>query len=179
MEISDIERIIAVDPGANGGIAIYRLGASARTYKIPKDVKELNELINHNSQNAVVVCERLNVRPDDITPTANGNKFGKIFRVQKLMANYEMLKTIFRISNLPICYVSPVTWQTRLGLKALPHETKQQRKSRYKEFAGKLYPYIKTTLWNADALLILHWARIMIAQEPATIKNNIIRNQKK
>lgn len=46
---------------------------------------------------------------------------------------------------------------------------KQVRKNRYAENARSLYPGVKVTLWNADAIQLMHFGRRKLANDPAWI----------
>jgi len=57
--------------------------------------------------------------------------------------------------GIPFEEVSPVKWMKTLG--ALPKD-KPERKRAIKEQMGRMYPHLKVTLVNADALGILTYA---------------------
>ena len=90
------------------------------------------------------------------------------------MANYEHLKAIIETAGIPYVMVHPLKWQTALKLRVRGvHEEKAERKRKYQQTAGSLYPEIKATLWNADALLILHFGRYVLVNEPKWVKANL------
>lgn len=55
-------------------------------------------------------------------------------------------------------------------------EEKSERKRRYKEIAGNLYPELKPTLWNADATLIMHFGRYILRNNPGWVRQNLPSN---
>lgn len=171
-----INCVIGVDPGANGGIAIFVPGQKVKAVKIPKDITELRDFFAYYVENykPIVFLEKLSVRPDDVMVQGDRAKMGKLYRIQKLMANYEHLKALIEMSEIPFIMVHPMTWQTKLKLRVRGvHEEKADRKRRYQECAGKLYSGIKVTLWNADALLIMHFGRWVLVNNPKWVKANL------
>lgn len=114
------------------------------------------------------------VCPDDITPDASGKaNMGKLYRIQRMMANFEHLKALIETAGIPYVMVHPLSWQTKLKLRVKGQkEEKAERKKRYQEKAGSLYP-VKVTLWNADALLIMHFGRWALVNEPSWVKANL------
>ena len=169
--------IIGIDPGKNGGIAIYRYGYKVTTIKMPKDLNELKDMFRYYSENftTIIFLEKLSIRPDDIKVENNGKaNMGKIFRVQTMMANYERLKVLIELSGIPYAMVHPMTWQSKLGLrKHGVKEEKAKRKHRYRRSAIELYPGQKVTLWNADALLIMHFGRWALENDINWVRGNV------
>lgn len=169
--------IIGIDPGAAGGLAIYIPGSHTKAVKMPKNIAELSDFFKHYSENytPVVFLEKLSVRPDDVAVGSDGKaNMGKIYRVQKMMANYEHLKALIEIYGIPYVMVHPSSWQSKLKLKIKGlEETKSERKKRYAEYASRLYPEVKVTLWNSDALLIMHFGRWALKNDVSWIKSNL------
>lgn len=122
----------------------------------------------------ILLCflEKLSVRPDDVAVDGGKANMGKLFRIQKMMAAYEQLKATIEITNVPYIMVHPMTWQSKLAIRQKGEE-KPQRKKRYALLAGQWYPNIKTTLWNADALLIMRFGVWALANEPKWIASNL------
>lgn len=147
--------IIGIDPGANGGIAVD-VGGYVSVCKMPKVVSRLGDFLKYykDSYIAIVFIEKLAIRHDDL-------QGGKVFRIRKMIANQEQLKAVLSLCGLDICEVHPLTWQSRLGLRIVGEE-KSERKRRYKTIASELYPQVKVTMWNCDALLIMRYGRTML-----------------
>lgn len=164
------DTIIGIDPGANGGLAVFQPGKITKTVKMPKDVRDLADFFGYYAENfkPIVFLEKLSVRPDDI----QGNP-GKIYRIQQMMANYEHLKALLETAGIPYIMVHPISWQTKLNLRSKAHEEKKDRKNRYKLKAEKEYPECKITLWNADALLIMHFGRFVLVNDPSWVMSNL------
>ena len=168
-----ISAVIGVDPGANGGLAVFIPGQNVKVVKMPKDVTELRDFFEYYAENyrPIVFLEKLSVRPDDVTAEGGKANLGKLYRIQKLMANYEHLKATIETTGIPFVMVHPMRWQTDLKLRERgKHEEKAERKHRYQEKAGQLYPGVKVTLWNADALLLMHFGRWALVNEPKWVK---------
>ncbi len=176
-----INCIVGIDPGAAGGIAVFiNDGRNVKTVKMPKDISALRDFINYYSTNfhPIVFLEKLSVRPDDVSVDGDRAKMGKLFRIQHMMANYEHLKAIIEMANIPYVMVHPASWQTRLKLRVHgQHEEKAERKRRYKEIAANLYPGVNMTMWNADALLIMHFGRFALEHQLEWVKSNLPKRE--
>lgn len=172
-----INCVIGIDPGANGGIAVFIPGAKVKTVKNPKDVTDLSEFLQYykDNYNPIVFLEKLSVRPDDVAVGPNDKaNMGKLYRIQKMIANYEHLKSIIEVIGIPFALVHPASWQTKLKLRVQGQkEEKADRKRRYAKIAGDLYQDAKVTLWNADALLIMHFGRWALVNTPNWVRENI------
>lgn len=171
-----INCVIGIDPGAAGGIAVFIPGNLVKAIKMPKDIAHLADLFEYYAQyyKPIVFLEKLSVRPDDVVAEGGKANMGKLYRIQKMMANFEHLKALIETAGIPYVLVHPASWQSKLKLR-IPgqHEEKAERKHRYQEYAGKLYPEINVTLWNADALLIMHFGRYALVNEPNWVKANL------
>lgn len=173
-----IDCIIGIDPGAMGGIVTWRPNQNIKAIQMPKDLTELRNYLEYLKSicSPIVFLEKLSVRPDDVTPGADGVNMGKLYRIQKMMANYEQLKAIISVCNIPFVMVHPMKWQNELKLRAKiarKKEEKSERKRRYKEIAGRLYLELKPTLWNADATLIMHFGRYILQNNPDWVRENL------
>lgn len=176
METNDISCIIGIDAGANGGIAVFVPGRNVRVIKMPRESTDLRDLLQYYADNykTIVFLEKLSVRPDDVIMQGNKAAMGKIYRIQKMMANFEQLKALIEVVGIPYVQVHPLSWQAKLKLRVAGiKEEKHARKRRYQEYVQGLYPLVKVTLWNADALLIMHFGRWALENEPKWIKANL------
>lgn len=171
-----IDCVIGIDPGAYGGLAVFIPGNTVKAVKMPKDLMDLRDFFAYYAETykPIIFLEKLTVRPDDITPDASGKaNMGKLYRIQRMMANFEHLKALIETAGIPYVMVHPLSWQTKLKLRVKGQkEEKADRKRRYQEKAGSLYP-VKVTLWNADALLIMHFGRWALVNEPSWVKDNL------
>ena len=173
-----IDCIIGIDPGSNGGIVVWRPNHNATAIKMPKDINEIRDFLNYYKEicTPIIFLEKLSVRPDDVTVGDTGANMGKLYRIQKMMANFEQLKAIISVCDIPFVMVHPMKWQNELKLRAKTtrkKEEKNERKRRYKEVAGNLYPELKPTLWNADATLIMHFGRYILRNNPGWVLENL------
>lgn len=163
--------LIGIDPGAAGGIAVQVAGElTVKTIKMPKDNADLAALFRYYAENysPVVFLEKVNMRRDDLL---GGGNMGKIYRMQAMLANYEHLKALMDVSGIPFVQVHPATWQSKLGIRRNGEE-KRDRKRRYAELAGELYG-IKATLWNADAVLIMHFGKYALENEKKWVREQL------
>lgn len=171
-----INAVIGIDPGANGGIALYKPNKPVEVFKMPKDINELRNLLIHEKEigNPIVFLEKLSVRPDDVSVENGGVNMGKLYRIQKMIGNFEQLKAMITFCSVPFVLVHPMKWQNELHLRQKGvKEEKADRKRRYRDIAGRFYPEVKPTLWNADALLIMHFARYVLQNNPEWVLQNL------
>lgn len=173
-----ISAVVGIDPGSNGGIVTWRPNQNIKAIQMPKDLTDLRNYLEYLKTicSPIVFLEKLSVRPDDVTPGADGVNMGKLYRIQKMMANFEQLKAIIAVCDIPFVMVHPIKWQNELKLRAKTtrkKEEKNERKRRYKEVAGNLYPELKPTLWNADATLIMHFGRYILHNNPRWVLENL------
>jgi len=176
-----INCVIGIDPGAAGGIAVFVPGkyrALVSTIKMPKDVAELRDFLLYYRDNfkPIVFLEKLSVRPDDVIVQGDRAAMGKLYRIQRMMANYEHLKAIIEAVGIPYVMVHPLSWQTKLKLRernSSIRESKEERKHRYQRTAATLYPEVKATLWNSDAMLLMHFGRWALVNDPKWVKANL------
>lgn len=167
---------IGVDPGSGGGIAVYIPGRHTKVLKMPKDISELRDFFAYYNDNfkPIVFLEKLSVRPDDVLVQGDHAAMGKLYRIQKMMANFEHLKALIETAGIPYVLVHPLHWQTKLKLRIRgQHEEKATRKRRYRDAAAQLYPGINVTLWNADALLLMHYGRWALVNEQKWVKEQL------
>lgn len=172
-----INCVLGIDPGSNGGIAIFIPGMRTKAIKMPKDNSELAGMFQYYAENykPIIFLEKLSVRPDDVAVGTDGKpNMGKIFRIQKMMANFEHLKALIETAGIPYVMVHPRKWMCYLNLvqKGVKEE-KAERKRRYASKAGELYPGVKVTLWNADALLLMHFGRWVLVNDVNWVRANL------
>lgn len=174
-----INCVIGIDPGANGGIAVYVPGSPVKVIKMLKENTDIVDLLAHYRDNykPVVFLEKLNVRPDDIAVGSDGKpNMGKIYRIQQMLANFEHLKALIETAGIPYILIHPASWQSKLKLREKGEE-KADRKRRYQQVAGTLYKEVKVTLWNADALLIMHFGRWALMNDVKWVRANLPKRE--
>lgn len=169
-----ISAVVGIDPGASGGVAIWRPGRKVEVSKMPKDISELRDYIEYikGVASPIVFLEKLSVRPDDVVLEAGKVNMGKLFQIQKMMANLEQLKAMLVIEDVPYILVHPLKWQSALKLRQ-GKEDKAARKRRYRDVAQKLYPEVSAALWNSDALLIMHFGRYILKNDVNWVRENL------
>jgi hypothetical protein len=155
--------IIAIDPGANGGIAwmgkykmIHQMKLPCEKQDIKNTFKSFKSMVNEEDLLCVV---------EDVGFHRQGNnamasvKFGK---------HVERIETMLFCLDIPQRSVPPKEWQKvvptslpklpRKATKKQRQDHKRDRKNEIKAQMQALYPHLKVTLATADALGILTWA---------------------
>jgi hypothetical protein len=138
--------IIGIDVGKNGAIAWTTLGDTL-VEKMPETTKDLWDLIDEIAQSAgteVPHCylEQVSSSPQMgvVSAFSFGNGFGHL----------EMALTA---AGIPFTKVRPQVWMKHLGCMT------KGDKNVTKRMAQQLYPEIKITHANADALLIHEYGK--------------------
>ena len=169
-----IDCIIGIDPGAAGGIVVWRPNHNATAIKMLKDINEIRDFLNYYKEicTPIVFLEKLSVRPDDVTVGDAGANMGKLYRIQKMLANFEQLKAIITVAEIPFVLIAPISWQQKLRIR-IKNEDKKDRKKRYKDIAQSLYPEIKQTMYSCDATLIMHFGRFILQNNPRWVLENL------
>lgn len=149
----DKTTLIAIDTGSNGGIVIWKKDRLENVIKMPKNLSDLKtyfDYIKENNDKVIVFIEKVQMFLSD----EDASNVGKQYRVQKLLANYNQIKSLVTFYGFPYCEVYPISWQSGLGFttKGLDSTT---RKNLYKKYAEQNFPSADVTLWNSDALCIL------------------------
>lgn len=162
-----IDCIIGIDPGSNGGITVWRPNNKEVAVKNPKDVNDLKAFLSHykDVSDPIIFLEKVQFHKGDA-------EAGKTFGIEKLVKNFEQIKTVAEVLEIPFILVHPMTWQTELKLR-LTREEKAARKKRYKEISQKYYPDLKATMWNCDATLIMHFGRVVLKNNVKWVLENL------
>lgn len=167
--------IIGIDPGKNGGIAA-QAGDAVEVKKMFASMSDFRIYLQEKAEKytVIVFIEKLNVRRDDMTYQGGQATLAKIYRIQKLIQNYEQLKAVMDALDITYVLCHPMTWQSRLGLRLRGiHEEKSDRKRRYRDNAQKFFPNVKCTLWNADALQIMRYGIYAMQYRQSWVMQNI------
>lgn len=152
----EAKTIIGIDVGAGGGIAVYNYKSGIQVVKMPKNITDMSDYlayIKDTYEKPLCFIEKVSSWVSDT------DQAGKRFGIEKMLANFEQLKTVLTLNKIPFVQVYPQSWQGGLNLRK-KGESKKQRKDRYKAAAGQYYPTVKPTLWNADAICIAHFGRL-------------------
>ena len=148
------DAFIGVDPGKNGAIAVLEnqytdidAWINAEIFKTDRPLW-LGENFVAAVSTGFALIEKVHAMPNQgVTSMFNfGRNFGQLeMLIDWQCENYD--------------YVTPQTWQKHFKLLKEKGETKTQKKNRHKALAQKLFPDIKVTHTNADALLIAWYCR--------------------
>ena len=136
--------LVAVDPGVSGGMALWRPGKEITLKKFTDEVEYIAFIKSIRGSGRAIV---------EHVPKYIGNEM-RASHSFTLGHNVGFEIGVLMALNIPVELVRPQKWQGPLsGLKGLKGPP---RKRALKEHAKILYPGLKITLANADALLILH-----------------------
>lgn len=145
---------IGIDPGKSGGIAVIYKKPKNNCYQqflcfssgTERDIWDFvkDHIVNYTPKLRFKACiERVHSSPQ--MGVTSSFSFGQ---------SYGFLRGILIASEIPFAEVTPVTWQKTL--KCLSKGDKNITKSR----AQQLFPKLKITHGNADALLIAEYCRV-------------------
>ena len=141
--------LLAIDPGASGSIAVQWPDKPILAYPMPDD-PDLVEMLDGYSiaakaEGINIVCylEEVGGYIGKPQPGSSMFKFG---------SGYGFIRGVLAANRIKTVLVRPQTWQK--GVSGVQSTKGPERKRALKEAAARLYPDIKVTLTNADALLI-------------------------
>lgn len=158
--MNNIRLIIAVDPGVHGAIAVnfpkevrsqaqgvyaYKWNGEADAITLIKELKAYSE--NELVQAEAYIEQVGGYVKGKPAPGSAMFNFGK---------NFGFWLAAFSYAGIPLRFVRPQMWQKGLPIKAAAQGANRKRALR--ELASKLYPHLRVTLENADALLLLDYA---------------------
>ena len=146
------KKIIAIDPGKNGGIAVYSVNKDKliEVVKMPDTPQDLLSFLSKYQVNSRCYLEKVGGIPGQGGASSMFN-FGKGF------GHLEMALLCRRI---PTMEVTPQKWQKCLQLGTKGNKSNTEWKNKLKTRAQQMYPDVQITLAISDALLILSYARI-------------------
>jgi hypothetical protein len=143
-----MKKLIAIDPGAGGGIAWSDRDGNVHAVKMPDGMSAQADFIRgacSNENIRVAVLERVGTyMPGNSGPAA-----------ATFARHCGHLDAILYMLSISVMPVAPGVWMKSLG--AFPKE-KKARKDAIKELMARTYPYLNVTLATADALGMLTWA---------------------
>lgn len=153
------KKIIAIDPGKAGGIAVYSVDAGRviALRPMPDTPKDVLNFITRFQQNSICYLERVQGIPG-MGATAMFN-FGQ---------GFGQLEMALLCRNIPVIEITPQKWQKELQVGVKGHFSTNEWKTKLKGVAQQLYPRVEEefkiknkTEWLkvSDALLILEYAR--------------------
>lgn len=158
--------IIAIDPGAAGGIAISTDG-DVTAYKMPDTLADIRDLLEpFTVHKSVIYCERVgSYMPGNSGPSA-----------ATFAEHVGALKGIICCLRIPVVFPTPQMWMNHFigkqvykekkgdgyddkAWKAVLARRKNDRKNKIKAKAQELYPDLRITLKTSDAIGVLHYAK--------------------
>ena len=145
-------KIIAIDPGNNGGITIYSAKDKRviESIKMPETPQEVLNFLRIYSFKSVCYLEKVQGLP--------GMSGGGMFTFGR---GYGHLEMALLCCKIPTVAVTPQKWQKELQLGNRGNKTTTQWKNKLKAKAEQLFPYVKKrTKATSDSLLILQYAKI-------------------
>lgn len=144
-------KIIAIDPGNNGGITIYSAEDKRviESIKMPATPQELLNLLRIYSFNSICYLEKVQGLP--------GMSGGGMFTFGR---GYGHLEMALLCCKIPTVSVTPQKWQKELQLGNRGNKSTTEWKNKLKAKAEQLFPYLRITLAVSDSLLILQYAKI-------------------
>ena len=132
---------ITIDPGKSGAIA-FSYNDKVTCYYYPENTHDLVRIFKENiTSNNMAILEKVHAMP--------GQGVTSMFSFGE---NYGIYLGILSALSIPFILVSPQKWQKIIG--NMPKD-KQERKNYIKQYVSSLYPHIKVTLKNADALAMI------------------------
>ena len=142
--------ILGIDPGKMGAIAIIK-GKKVTAYKFPKELEDLSVIVKmyvdkYKTEDIKVLIEHVHAFPTDSRPSA--------FSFGRNLGHWEGVLSTF---ELEIDTVAPRTWQSFYDIPVI--KNKHERKHWLKNKALEMFPKLKITLANCDALLIANYAK--------------------
>lgn len=154
----EYNRIIAIDPGSNGGIAVLEYPS--------KEVILASRLPDNEMDRLAIILRAFSHNKEYLRPYVALERVGTIFPRSKISPSpksmftfgmgYGLLRGMLLTSGYQIQDVLPNEWQGELSCKT------KGDKNITKNLAIKLFPDIKITHAIADALLIAHYAYLKI-----------------
>jgi Holliday junction resolvasome RuvABC endonuclease subunit len=142
-------RVIGIDPGKNGGIAVIGQSGRVTTYCLARMTPlEVFEALNSEGP-AVAVMEKVHSSPQ--MGVRSAFSFGE---------SYGSLRMAAIAAKCRVVTVVPRQWQATLGLKSVGAKMGSvENKRRNKALAQELYPGVRVTHAIADALLLAEYGR--------------------
>ncbi len=142
-------RIIGIDPGKNGGIAVFD-GGNIDCGKTPATTADFWHYLA-GLDPAVCFVEKVHSTPQ--MGVSSAFTFGK---------SVGIIEAVVIAAGLRLVYVSPQKWQKELGLISKARglgKGDTEKKNRNKARAQELFPELEVTHAVADALLICEYGR--------------------
>jgi hypothetical protein len=147
-----LDRLISVDPGKSGGLAIFWEGGQIEAHPYRDDEETyslLSDAVSGDPPGLVCYMELVGGY------VGGGGQPGSA--MLRFGEGFGYYKGLLRGLGIPLRLVTPQKWQA--GIPGLAKLKGEARKRVLKAHAGRIFPDLKPTLKTADALLIGDWAR--------------------
>lgn len=151
-----MKRILAIDPGASGGIVEVYPSGNVTAIAMPDD-GDLRDMIRAFARNAEMEGDSAVCYLELVGGYIAGNKTpgSAMFNFGN---GYGYLRGLLAANLIETRLIRPQAWQAGIpGLFGV--KEKPRRKRALKEHAARLFPTIKVTLKTSDALCIADYAR--------------------
>ena len=164
-----MKRVIGIDPGKSGGIAVID-PYEVEVFKMPTegDIADLFCMVTSTSINEgsggpdclgphgeIQYVTSITAFIEDI-PKGYGGMVNQS-TMATLHRNFGFLLGVLSTIEVRTVLVKPQKWQK--GIPGLEGKKGPDRKRALKDQAARLFPDVKVTLANCDALLIAEWGR--------------------
>lgn len=162
------DMIIGIDCGKSGAIVYWNKDIT-KAVKMPESSQEIYEYLKYLHsicERPLVVIERQQLMGKDFSNP------GKPYRAMKLVSNFTEIISFLLTLGMPCVQVMPVTWMKKLQIH-IKDEEYSSRKKRFVGIAAKKAPTIKVTQWNADAILIVAFARVMMQSDQKWLRDKM------
>ena len=157
-------RIIGIDPGATGAIAVLDVsGAILNIYDMPTSKVMQAEIISRFSSDDRAIIET----PFTNTHGDADKELAKLVRKLPLLSNYHQLIGMLIANKVPCSEVNPRSWQAVFNVKGKT-STSDSINQCLLVFPGieeKLFQGKKRLHGRSDALLIAEWKRLQIVEQ--------------
>lgn len=176
------DELITIDPGkSNGGIVKYNNGRYD-SWPIKKmcDFEDLVDFFKFQKENCklpLIFIERITTFQGDYKGNDSDKRnqyIGRAFQMDKLKRHYSELISAIKISKIPYIEVMPASWQKLLKIH-IPNEETAIRKRRFKDIALSHFPGQKIVGWNADAFLLIEFARMKLKYDQRWINQKMVK----
>lgn len=148
-------RILAIDPGASGGLVTRFTNGECDACAMPDDA-DLREYVHTFAMEARLNDEAPVAYLEQVCGYVAGNPApgSAMFNFGD---GYGYIRGLLAMAGVKVVLVRPQTWQAGIpGVRAV--KEKAARKRALKEHAARMFPGVKVTLKTADALCIAEYA---------------------
>jgi hypothetical protein len=140
--------IVAIDPGANGGLAGRNADGSVWSCRMPATEGDLLALLRKKRNEGASVAHL-----ENLVKFAGTNMPSSAMSVYA--SSWGFCKGVLMSLGFSVILVNPKEWQKKLSLGTASGLSKTEWKNKLKGEAQRVFPDQDVTLATADALLIL------------------------